>query len=414
METLEIVIGIVFIFLLLSLLGTIVQEFYTTSTSLRGRVLLDGLARLLEIKYKDDGYGETSAKDTENGDSPSEKHRFTLSSFLASAFSTRHKRPDTVEEEKTDFKDFIRDSKIYKELKGRYFFNLIESLPSYLSSEQVMAIYQEVLTKEKYRTNSGKTKDNSKCIRKKGEGYSCEKWSHDLQTICKASLEEDSEEKEVNPLKLKMAQNKMAVDFEQMMDRISEQFKRRLQATLFFIGLLIAIIFNADTLQIYRHLSTDPESLVTVMGLADDFANNSGMGTYIVSPDGNNLAVGPNDTAIFQAFQDMRSQVSALIQNEIQSVRSPLGLGWNIPSSETTVVSKTRWALSSVSVMKLFGWVITALAISLGSPFWFDMLSRLVNIRNAGKRPESRGQSTIPEIPVPVQERAAPPEATVS
>ncbi|MCO6491838.1 MAG: hypothetical protein J5I98_25710 [Phaeodactylibacter sp.] len=31
--------------------------------------------------------------------------------------------------------------------------------------------------------------------------------------------------------------------------------------------------------------------------------------------------------------------------------------------------------------------IITALAISLGAPFWFDLLSRLVNMRNAGRRP---------------------------
>src|ERR1035438_4150831 len=30
----------------------------------------------------------------------------------------------------------------------------------------------------------------------------------------------------------------------------------------------------------------------------------------------------------------------------------------------------------------LFGWILTAVAISMGAPFWFDTLNRFMNIRN--------------------------------
>ena len=33
----------------------------------------------------------------------------------------------------------------------------------------------------------------------------------------------------------------------------------------------------------------------------------------------------------------------------------------------------------------LFGWLITALAASLGAPFWFETLQRFVNIRGNGR-----------------------------
>jgi hypothetical protein len=36
----------------------------------------------------------------------------------------------------------------------------------------------------------------------------------------------------------------------------------------------------------------------------------------------------------------------------------------------------------------LLGWFITALAATLGAPFWFDTLNRLMSIRSAGKSPE--------------------------
>jgi hypothetical protein len=31
------------------------------------------------------------------------------------------------------------------------------------------------------------------------------------------------------------------------------------------------------------------------------------------------------------------------------------------------------------------GWLLTALAISLGAPFWFDMLGKVISIRAATK-----------------------------
>jgi hypothetical protein len=35
----------------------------------------------------------------------------------------------------------------------------------------------------------------------------------------------------------------------------------------------------------------------------------------------------------------------------------------------------------------LIGWLLTMLAVSLGAPFWFDMLNRLISIRGSGRAP---------------------------
>lgn len=405
METLEIVIGIVFIFLLLSLLGTIVQEFYTTSTSLRGKILLDGLTTLLEMKYKEDYQKEGQYQKPgyqKNYEPAPEKHRFKFSGFLASFFSSKDKNTSSAGRKDPDFKSLILDSKAYNKLKGRYFFNLIESLPSYLSAEQVMAIYQEALTKTTYQAKTGESKENSACIRRKGEGDSCQNWSNDLQVLCKAALEE----KEVSPMELEMAQHKIAIDFEQFMDRVSGQFKRRLQSSLLVIGLIVSVAFNADTIRIYRNLASNPENLKAVMALADDFANNSRMGNYIVSADDNSLAPASTDN-VGKTLNEINSQLSSLIQNEIQHVRSPLGLGWDAPPAQAAYISGGNffWLIK-----KIPGWLLTTLAISLGAPFWFDLLSRLINIRNSGRRPESQRQVVSPVIPIPSISGGAPAE----
>jgi hypothetical protein len=34
----------------------------------------------------------------------------------------------------------------------------------------------------------------------------------------------------------------------------------------------------------------------------------------------------------------------------------------------------------------LLGWLITLLAVSLGAPFWFDVLTKVSNLRSSGPR----------------------------
>jgi hypothetical protein len=36
--------------------------------------------------------------------------------------------------------------------------------------------------------------------------------------------------------------------------------------------------------------------------------------------------------------------------------------------------------------------LLTVFAVSLGAPFWFDLLNKLVNLRSAGKPPETASE----------------------
>jgi hypothetical protein len=39
---------------------------------------------------------------------------------------------------------------------------------------------------------------------------------------------------------------------------------------------------------------------------------------------------------------------------------------------------------------KILGILFTTIAVSLGAPFWFDVLNKFVNLRSAGDRPENK------------------------
>ncbi|MEO8630927.1 MAG: hypothetical protein ABI612_22940 [Betaproteobacteria bacterium] len=44
-------------------------------------------------------------------------------------------------------------------------------------------------------------------------------------------------------------------------------------------------------------------------------------------------------------------------------------------------------------LIKIIGWLITGLAVTLGALFWFDLLNKLVNLRGSGPKPAAVPQS---------------------
>jgi hypothetical protein len=60
-----------------------------------------------------------------------------------------------------------------------------------------------------------------------------------------------------------------------------------------------------------------------------------------------------------------------------------------------------HWCSGHISVIAslILGWFITALAASLGAPFWFDILSRFMNVRNSGKLPGEKDPTSTAAKP---------------
>lgn len=50
------------------------------------------------------------------------------------------------------------------------------------------------------------------------------------------------------------------------------------------------------------------------------------------------------------------------------------------------IATSGKWL---VGILFLLGWLVTAIAISMGATFWFDLLSKVVNVRNTGNKPHS-------------------------
>ncbi|MCK7556220.1 hypothetical protein MKQ70_14835 [Chitinophaga sedimenti] len=202
--------------------------------------------------------------------------------------------------------------------------------------------------------------------------------------------------------------------YNESQDRVTGWYKRNTQNWLFAIGLALAVSFNIDTVEITYFLSQNPTVAAQLADIGEAVAKDSSKNGIKV------LTQGEVDT----------------LKMEIKEVNTLLGLGWgnygendsafaahmkdtkfgwlarNIPYfGKKNVKRQQLLAIGDAGLLppalfkdhqfymirnyiwykttwtKLAGFLITAIAIGLGAPFWFDLLNKFVQIRTAGKTP---------------------------
>jgi hypothetical protein len=153
--------------------------------------------------------------------------------------------------------------------------------------------------------------------------------------------------------------------FNDVMDRLSGSFKRTIQGINFVIGIGLAIGFNVDPMTIYHSLSVNAAFRESLVGSAGNFVDaNAARSAGMQQIDG---------------FVMAKDKVSNLVASNIHALESPLGIGWGQVDHRDI---NFRWWF-----LHLVGWFVTALSITLGSSFWFDLLKSLVNMRGSGPAP---------------------------
>jgi hypothetical protein len=127
---------------------------------------------------------------------------------------------------------------------------------------------------------------------------------------------------------LEVARRNVEGWYEGTMDRVSGWYKRRTRWLLFVIGLAVAVLANVDTIEV-----------VTAPGLPVGF--------------------------------------SCLQTDHGAGLGEMLSACWANAAAE----GAARWPL------KALGWLLTAFAVSLGAPFWWQLLCRVADLRGAGRKP---------------------------
>jgi hypothetical protein len=136
------------------------------------------------------------------------------------------------------------------------------------------------------------------------------------------------------------------------MDRLTGAYKRFCGYFLLGFGVIIAVAFNVDSVEIAGFLWKNPQ----VASVLADRAQTA--------------------LAAASAPADMASTPTQVIAN-LQAAALPFGWGPGV----------------SIGPLKILGWIATAVAVSLGAPFWFDILGRMLNLRAAGPKPKKADDS---------------------
>jgi hypothetical protein len=147
--------------------------------------------------------------------------------------------------------------------------------------------------------------------------------------------------------------------FNSSMDRVSGWYKRRSQLILIVLGIAMAAVVNVDTMRLAVSFYKDPSQRQAAVAMAGSFIKEPPPGAQ---PAPANPANAPATTATATP-----ADVAAL-WTRLDSLSLPIG-----------------WPDPGLGLMRIFGWLLTGLAVSLGAPFWFDLLSKFMTVRSTLK-----------------------------
>ncbi|MEQ8472021.1 MAG: hypothetical protein RIC35_12595 [Marinoscillum sp.] len=404
---LDVVIGLVFIYLLYSLLASIVQEIISTHLNLRAQNLREAISRMLN--------DDDDADQITFWQKISERlnlFRFNIKNGAINQFydhqeisglgRSKRKQPSAINA--TSFAKVVFD---YLKKKGEGISEL-EKVKSGLKSIQA-GPGADILGKKTCEYVESLLIDAQ---------HDLDKFKENLNTW-----------------------------FDRTMEQTTEWYKQRVQIILLIIGFSIAWVFNADTFVIIKKLSVDKDLREQMVQLASNYLE-SNSHEYLAVPklkllDSITVDTTANADTLKQALANYSKSVSEYnerldsllavkkeLQKDIDKANNLLGQGSWLPDRikvdtsgflypthiEPDLAGKifnkcdqkdrsvagfadvTWWNRVAYWFLLLwkhfFGYLLTALALSLGAPFWFDLLNKLMQLRGTISKKTPQGRST--------------------
>lgn len=373
---LNVVIGLVFIYLLYSLLATVLSEIIATGIGLRARNLKEAVDRMLNDGKDDKGFLLKlwdSLKLTKNPTNP------RIDKFYSNP-EIKYLSSTGIFQNPSSFKAMTFSRTLLYELNGK------QPLNEDLIREEIL----HSINPEGHPRNLKEevTDDRIPTLDKQTAEFVLSLYNDFNSDILKFKLQ-------------------LEAWFDRTMEQCTEWYKRKIQIVLLVLGFMLAWFFNADTFSIIGKLSIDKDARNSLVSMAT---------TYMEAhPD----APGRPDLSLTIAQRDSLFLVKKQLEEDIIKVNTILGTGAWPP--EVVMVSldsknqKTYSPLIDAASLSpedkkmragdkidftttkkwnyffrmvrhhFFGFLLTAIAISLGAPFWFDLLNKFMKLRTSEK-----------------------------
>jgi hypothetical protein len=352
---LDVVIGLVFVYLLYSLLGTLLQEIIATNIGLRGMVLEKAVKRMLNDDHTNPGKQFSDAF-----------YGHPLIAYLSDGCWPLGKRPSYIDQD--TFSKVVIDL-----LRGQAAMPGSDDRKSIQSSLQNKELAWDTTFKIQHQTSL----------------YLCSVWADSQGDVAKFKTE-------------------LEQWFNEMMDRTTGWYKKYTQLILMGVGLLIAVVFNVDTIKIEKQLQTNPALRAQVVAQADAYVKahpNLDQQLAQTSASMQQLDSGAKKDSLKHSLSTSQKEkkisdslytaATNLVGTDLHSLNSTLAIGWQGKCFCDD--------FNSVTLIMIVGWILTALAISMGAPFWFDLLNKLMQLRSSVSPKDDNSSKPTNNDPKPVR-----------
>jgi hypothetical protein len=288
--------------------------------------------------------------------------------------------------------------------------------PSYIPSGSFALVLAELL-REEPQTDTAKTQpDAGSTIRTLAEEIERIKDNRELKSLLTTLLTGVDDD-------ARRIQERVEAWFDDVMERVSGWYKRRTQAIVLIIAVIVTVAINVDTILIADTLARSEPLRETMVARAAGVVEERGVTEPREEMRGEarpeRRATPLEGAGTSSDESDTPSERLSASTQELFGLGLPIG--WvrdsNAPLEDWwDVHGSPSWPAGEGFLVKLIGLLLTAIAVSLGAPFWFDVLNKFVHVRGAGKSPVERAKP--PEAPnrleLTVMSAAAPDEPTES
>jgi hypothetical protein len=167
--------------------------------------------------------------------------------------------------------------------------------------------------------------------------------------------------------------------YDEAQERLLGSYKKNLQKWILVISLVLVGSTNADTIKLASYLYNNNDARNAIANKASLFVQDSSVVKLISRIEATTIdsALKMDQKEIVKTL-DKDVKVMSSLNNELKE--SDLPLGWSIENFNSYELTDY--------LKKFCGLLLTILAVSMGSPFWFDILSKLSNLRAAGNKPK--------------------------
>jgi len=151
--------------------------------------------------------------------------------------------------------------------------------------------------------------------------------------------------------------------YQQFCERSSIWYAKATKTRLFFLGLIIALLLNVDSIRLFNYFNSNPNARAAMIAYYQQNAvqlENLAQ-KYEAGPGANPVAA----AELKKDRDDFKNETEKLIAD------NQLPVGW-----KTNLFQRGQGNDWQSVFFKILGYAISAFAASVGAPFWFDILKK--------------------------------------